>query len=51
MEGFHEEIRDYVFGGAVSHFDPTLFNLVDDVRMFDVEMARILAGGSLSVDF
>ena len=51
MEGFSEQIRDHVFGGAVSHFDPTLFNLVGDVKVFDVEMACALAGGSLPVDF
>ena len=43
LEGFCEEICDYVFGGAVSHFDPTLFDLVCDVEVFNVEVARSLA--------
>ena len=51
LEGFCEEIRYHIFGGAVSRFDPTLFDLVGDVKMFDVEMACALAGGLLPVDF
>ena len=31
LEEFREEICNHVFGGAVSHFDPTLFNLNDDI--------------------
>ena len=44
LEGFGEEICNHDFGGAVSHFDPTLFNLIGDVRVLAVEMAGDLAG-------
>ena len=50
MERFGEKIRDHVFGGAVSHFDPSLFDLVCDIEVLDVEVARALAGGTLVVD-
>ena len=43
LEGFRKEIRNYVFGGVVSHFDPTLFDLVCDIEVFNVEVARSLA--------
>ena len=36
LERFCEEVRDHVFGGAVSHFDPSLFDLVCDIEVFDV---------------
>ena len=50
LEGFCEEICYHVFGGAMSYFDPTLFHLVCDVEVFNVEVARLLAGGSFTVD-
>ena len=47
---FCEEVHNHVFGGVVSDFDPTLFDLVCDVEVLDVEVARALAGGALAVD-
>ena len=48
--GSMKKNRDYVSGGTVSDFDPSLFNLVGDISMFDIEVACALAGGVFSVD-
>ena len=41
--GFMKKIRDHVFGGAVADFDPSLFDLVGGINMFDVDVAFTLA--------
>ena len=52
MERFCEEIRDHVLCGTVADFDPYLFDLISDIKMFNIEVVlSALAGKVLVIYF
>jgi hypothetical protein len=49
LEGFGEEVSQHVVGGTMVNVNGMTFGVISDEKIMDVDMARALTGGSVSI--